>query len=46
MPITIEIRPGYAQIPVGSTAINYAAITIHPDLSTQHGRRRSSAFRA
>ena len=35
MPTTIEIRPGYAQIPVGSAAVNYAAITIHPDLTTQ-----------
>ena len=35
MATTIEIRPGYAQVPVGSAAVNYAAITIHPDLTVQ-----------
>ena len=35
MATTIEIRPGYAQIPVGSAAVNYGAITIHPDLAIQ-----------
>jgi len=35
MATTIEIRPGYAQIPVGSAAVNYAAIAIRPDLAVQ-----------
>jgi len=35
MATTIEIRPGYAQIPVGSAAVNYAAVTVHPDLAVQ-----------
>ena len=33
MATTIEIRPGYAQLPVGSAAVNYAAITVRPDLT-------------
>ena len=35
MATTIEIRPGYAQVPVNSAAVNYAAITVHPDLTVQ-----------
>lgn len=35
MATTIQIQPGYAQIPVGSAAVNYAAITINPDLTVQ-----------
>ncbi len=35
MATSIEIQSGYAQIPVGSAAVNYAAITIRPDLTIQ-----------
>lgn len=35
MATTIQIRPGYSQLPVGSAAVNYAAITIQPDLTIQ-----------
>ncbi len=35
MATTISIQPGYAQIPVGSAAVNYAAITLTPDLTIQ-----------
>ena len=35
MATTLEIRPGYAQVPVGAAAVNYAAVTIRPDLAVQ-----------
>ena len=35
MPTSLEIVPAYAQIPVGSPAVNYAAIKIRPDLTVQ-----------
>jgi len=35
MATTIEVRPGYAQLPVASPAVNYATVTIKPDLAIQ-----------
>jgi Ca-activated chloride channel family protein len=35
MPTALQILSAYAQIPVGSPAVNYAAVTIRPDLTVQ-----------
>lgn len=35
MATALEMRPGYAQLPVSTASVNYCAMTIHPDLSMQ-----------
>jgi Ca-activated chloride channel family protein len=35
MPTTLQIVSGYAQIPVASPAVNYAAVRIQPDITVQ-----------